>query len=352
MAACAGLRVLAYEDGFLAPARFVQRIVAARSRRQHAGPLPAGSPGPAAKIRRFQESASHETHRRQHRGAGDADARRRQRRLRRAAPLIDWHIAEGTDCIGVVGTTGESPTVNVEEHCEIIRVSVEHAAGRVPIMAGAGGNATSEAIELTRFAKQVGADCSLQVVPYYNKPSQEGIYRHFKAVAEAVDLPVVLYNVPGRTVADMQHDTVLRLAQVPGIVGIKEATGNIERAAWLIKQAPKGFSIYSGDDGTAVALMLLGGHGNVSVTANVAPRLMHELCMAAIEGDLKRATAHPPAPAVAAPAAVLRTQPGAHQVGAVAAGHLPAHVRLPILPLTEAGQALVEQALRDGGLLA
>ena len=196
-------------------------------------------------------------------GSVDYDALRR---------LIDWHIAEGTDCIGVVGTTGESPTVTVEEHCEIIRVAVEHARGRVPIMAGAGANSTHEAIELTSYAKQVGADCTLQVVPYYNKPSQEGIYQHFKAIAEAVDIPVVLYNVPGRTVADMQHDTVLRLAQVPGIVGIKEATGNIDRAAWLIKQAPQGFSIYSGDDPTAIALMLLGGHGNVSVTANVAPR--------------------------------------------------------------------------------
>ena len=265
--------------------------------------------------------------------------------------LIDWHIAEGTDCIGVVGTTGESPTVNVEEHCEIIRVSVQHAAGRVPIMAGAGGNATSEAIELTRFAQQVGADCSLQVVPYYNKPSQEGIYRHFRAVAEAVDLPVVLYNVPGRTVADLQHETVLRLAQVPGIVAIKEATGNIERAAWLIKHAPKGFSIYSGDDGTAVALMLLGGHGNVSVTANVAPKLMHELCMAAIEGDLKRATAlhmrllslhrqlfcePSPAPTKWAMSRLGRCRPD---------------VRLPITPLTPAGQALVDAALRDAGLL-
>ena len=189
--------------------------------------------------------------------------------------LIDWHIAEGTDCIGVVGTTGESPTVTVEEHCEIIRVAVEHAAGRVPIMAGAGGNSTHEAIELSRYAKKVGADCTLQVVPYYNRPSQEGMYQHFRAIAEAVDIPLLLYNVPGRTVADLQHDTVLRLAQVDRIVGIKEATGNIERAAWLIKQAPRGFSIYSGDDGTAVALMLLGGHGNVSVTANVAPRLMH-----------------------------------------------------------------------------
>jgi 4-hydroxy-tetrahydrodipicolinate synthase len=192
--------------------------------------------------------------------------------------LIDWHIAEGTDCIGVVGTTGESPTVTVDEHCEIIRVSVEQAAARVPIMAGCGANSTAEAIELTRFAKKVGANCQLQVVPYYNKPTQEGQYLHFKAIAEAVDLPMVLYNVPGRSVADMAHDTVLRLAKVPGIVGIKEATGNIERAQWLIREAPADFSIYSGDDPTAVALMLCGGHGNVSVTANVAPRLMHELC--------------------------------------------------------------------------
>ncbi len=265
--------------------------------------------------------------------------------------LIDWHIAEGTDCIGVVGTTGESPTVSVQEHCEIIRVAVQHAAGRVPIMAGAGGNATSEAIELTRFAKAVGADCSLQVVPYYNKPSQEGIYRHFRAVAEAVDLPVQLYNVPGRTVADLAPETALRLAQVPGIVAIKEASGDIERACQLIHRAPKGFSIYSGDDGTAVALMLLGGHGNVSVTANVAPRLMHELCMAAIQGRAREAAAlqfrllslHQqlfcePSPA---PTKWAMTQMGLCQP----------HVRLPILPLTPQGQALVGQALRDSGLL-
>jgi 4-hydroxy-tetrahydrodipicolinate synthase len=265
--------------------------------------------------------------------------------------LIDWHIAEGTDCIGVVGTTGESPTVSVDEHCEIIRVAVQHAAGRVPIMAGAGANSTREAIELTRFSKEVGADCTLQVVPYYNKPSQEGIYQHFKAIAEAVDLPVVLYNVPGRTVADMQPETALRLAQVPGVVGIKEATGNIERAAQLIKQAPAHFKIYSGDDGTAVALMLLGGHGNVSVTANVAPRLMHELCMAAIAGDVATARAihmrllalhkqlfcePSPAPAKWALSRLGRGRPD---------------VRLPITPLTPAGQQLVDAALRDAGLL-
>jgi 4-hydroxy-tetrahydrodipicolinate synthase len=198
--------------------------------------------------------------------------------------LIDWHIAEGTDCIGVVGTTGESPTVTVSEQREIIRVSVQHAAGRVPIMAGAGANSTAEAIALSQFCKEVGADCTLQVVPYYNKPTQEGIYRHFRAIAEAVDIPLVLYNVPGRTVADMQADTVLRLAEVPSIVGIKEATGNIDRALQILRRRPEGFAVYSGDDPTAVALMLLGGQGNVSVTANVAPRLMHELCMAAVAG--------------------------------------------------------------------
>ena len=266
--------------------------------------------------------------------------------------LIDWHIAEGTDCIGVVGTTGESPTVTVQEHCEIIRVAVAHARGRVPIMAGAGGNATAEAIELTRYAKKVGADCSLQVVPYYNKPSQEGIYQHFKAVAEAVDLPVVLYNVPGRTVADMAPETVLRLAQVPGIVAIKEATGNIERAAWLIKQAPKGFSIYSGDDGTAVALMLLGGHGNVSVTANVAPRAMHELCMAAIAGDAKKAAALQLQLLPLHKALFCEASPAPTKWALAQMGRCKAQVRLPLLGLTEAGQAQVRAALRDSGVWA
>jgi 4-hydroxy-tetrahydrodipicolinate synthase len=265
--------------------------------------------------------------------------------------LIDWHIAEGTDCIGVVGTTGESPTVSVEEHCEIIRVSVEHARGRVPIMAGTGGNSTREAIELSRFAKKVGADCTLSVVPYYNKPSQEGIYQHFKAIAEAADIPMVLYNVPGRTVADMQHDTVLRLAQVPGVIGIKEATGNIERAQWLIKQAPKGFSIYSGDDGTAVALMLLGGHGNVSVTANVAPQAMHELCKTAVAGQVREAAAIqmrllPLHKSLFCESSPAPTKWAMQRLGLIGGG-----LRLPIMPLTAAGQAQVEQALRDAGLL-
>jgi 4-hydroxy-tetrahydrodipicolinate synthase len=265
--------------------------------------------------------------------------------------LIDWHVAEGTDCICVVGTTGESPTVSVDEHCEIIRIAVEHARGRVPIMAGTGGNSTREAIELARFAREVGADCSLSVVPYYNKPSQEGIYQHFKAIAEAVDLPMMLYNVPSRTVADMAPETALRLAQLPGVIGIKEATGDIARAAHLIKHAPKGFGIYSGDDGTAIALMLLGGQGNVSVTANVAPRAMHDLCIAAIEGRVREATAlhmkllplHKHLFAEPSPAP---TKWVLSRLGRIGAG-----LRLPITPLTPAGEATLEQAMKDSGLI-
>ena len=266
--------------------------------------------------------------------------------------LVYWHVAEGTDCIGVVGTTGESPTVDVEEHCEIIRVAVEQAAGRVPVMAGCGGNSTTEAIALARFARQVGASSQLQVVPYYNKPGQEGQYLHFRAIAEATgDLPVVLYNVPGRTAADLQHDTVLRLAQVPGIVGIKEATGNLERAQWLVREAPEGFAIYSGDDATAVALMLCGGHGNVSVTANVAPRLMHELCMAALAGDVASAMA-----------SQMRLLP-VHRQLFVEANPIPVKwavarlglcggaLRLPLTGLEPGNQAKLEAALRESGLL-
>ena len=276
-------------------------------------------------------------------GSVDHDALRR---------LVDWHIAEGTDCIGVVGTTGESPTVDVAEHCEIIKVAVEQAAGRVPVMAGCGGNSTAEAIALAQFARQVGADSQLQVVPYYNKPGQEGQYRHFQAIAEATgDLPIVLYNVPGRSVADMQHDTVLRLAQVPGIVGIKEATGNLERAQWLIRDVSDGFAVYSGDDATAIALMLCGGAGNVSVTANVAPRLMHELCVAALAGDVK-----------AAMAIQLRLLP-LHKQLFVEANPIPVKwamarlglcggtLRLPLTELDAANQPKVDAALREAGLL-
>ena len=265
--------------------------------------------------------------------------------------LIDWHIAEGTDCIGVVGTTGESPTVSVQEHCEIIRVSVAQAAGRVPIMAGCGANSTAEAIELTRFAKEVGADCHLQVVPYYNKPTQDGQYQHFRAIAEAVDLPMVLYNVPGRSVADMAHDTVLRLARVPGIVGIKEATGNIERAQWLIRDLPSEFAVYSGDDPTAVALMLCGGKGNVSVTANIAPRLMRNLCAAAIAGDTRKAME-----------IQFKLMP-VHKQLFVQANPIPVKwamermglcfgtMRLPMTRLEREFEPVVESALRSAGLI-
>lgn len=275
-------------------------------------------------------------------GRIDADALRR---------LIDWHIAEGTDCICVVGTTGESPTVSVEEHCEVIRIAVEHAKGRVPIMAGTGGNSTREAIELSRFAKEVGADCALSVVPYYNKPSQEGIYRHFKAIAEAVDLPMMLYNVPSRTVADMAAETALRIAQVPGVIGIKEATGDIARAAWLIKHAPRGFGIYSGDDGTAVALMLLGGQGNVSVTANVAPRAMHDMCIAAIEGRVREATALHMKLLALHRHLFIEPSPAPAKWALARLGRCGAGVRLPITPLTAAAEATLEQALKEAGLL-
>ena len=209
--------------------------------------------------------------------------------LARFKSLIDWHIVEGTQGIVVVGTTGESPTVDFDEHKELIRIAVAHAAGRVPIIAGTGANSTAEAIELSESAKRSGAQLSLSVVPYYNKPTQEGMYRHFRAIAEAVDLPLILYNVPGRTVADLQNDTVLRLAQVSNIVGIKDATGSMERCSDLLRRAPKEFAIYSGEDVAGLPLILMGGHGVISVTANVAPRLMQEMCAAALAGDLPRA---------------------------------------------------------------
>ena len=265
--------------------------------------------------------------------------------------LIDWHIQEGTDCICVVGTTGESPTVTVEEHCEIIRVSVQQAAGRVPIMAGCGANSTKEAIELAKFAKSVGANCQLQVVPYYNRPTQEGLFQHFNAIAQAVDLPMVLYNVPGRTVADMAHDTVLRLAQVPGIVGIKEATGNIERAQWLIKEAPAGFAIYSGDDPTAVALMLCGGHGNVSVTANIAPRLMHELCVAALAGDPRAAMDIQRRLLPLHKGLFVEANPIPVKWAAARMGLCSQAIRLPLTPLSEPLRPALENLLQTTGLI-
>ena len=265
--------------------------------------------------------------------------------------LIDWHIQEGTDCICVVGTTGESPTVTVQEHCEIIRVSVQQAAGRVPIMAGCGANSTKEAIALAEFAKSVGANCQLQVVPYYNRPTQEGLFQHFSAIARAVDLPMVLYNVPGRTVADMAHDTVLRLAKVPGIVGIKEATGNIERAQWLIKEAPEGFAIYSGDDPTAVALMLCGGHGNVSVTANIAPRLMHELCMAALAGNPRAAMDIQNRLLPLHKGLFVEANPIPVKWAAARMGLCSPAIRLPLTELSEPLRPTLDNLLQSTGLL-
>lgn len=265
--------------------------------------------------------------------------------------LLDWHIAEGSDAIVVVGTTGESPTVDFAEHCQLIETTVQHVAGRVPVIAGTGANATREAIELAQFAKKAGADAHLSVVPYYNKPTQEGLYQHFKTIAEAVDLPMIVYNVPGRTVADLANDTALRLAQVPGIVGIKDATGDIERGTDLLKRAPRNFAVYSGDDATALALLLLGGAGTISVTANVAPRLMHEMCSAALKGDLAKARElnfrllglhrdlfiEPnPTP----------TKWALQTMGLIAGG-----IRLPILPLSAASHERVRIAMQAAGIV-
>jgi 4-hydroxy-tetrahydrodipicolinate synthase len=265
--------------------------------------------------------------------------------------LIDFHIAEGTDAIVVVGTTGESPTVDVEEHELLIAEAVKHANKRVPIIAGTGANSTREAIELATFSKKVGADASLTVVPYYNKPTQEGLYLHFKAIAEAVDMPHILYNVPGRTGADMSNDTVLRLAQIPNIIGIKDATGGIERGSDLLQRAPKDFAVYSGDDASTLALMLLGAHGTISVTANVAPRLMHEMCAAALKGD------------VATARAINFRLLGLHQKLFIEANPIPVKwavarmgkmnniLRLPLTPLTSAAQPAVEEAMRQAGVI-
>ena len=265
--------------------------------------------------------------------------------------LIDFHVAEGTDGIVVVGTTGESPTVNVEEHELLITEAVKHVAGRIPVIAGTGANSTKEAIELAAFSKKAGADASLTVVPYYNKPTQEGLYLHFKAIAEAVDMPHILYNVPGRTVADLSNDTVLRLAQIPNIVGLKDATGNIERGSDLLQRAPKDFAIYSGDDASTLALLLLGAHGTISVTANVAPRLMHEMCAAAMNGELAKARE------------INFRLLGLHRHLFVEANPIPVkwavarmgkikHAqRLPLTPLSQAAQAVVEAAMRQAGVL-
>lgn len=265
--------------------------------------------------------------------------------------LIDWHIAEGTDGIVIVGTTGESPTVSVEEHCELIRVAVEHTAKRIPVIAGTGGNSTAEAIELTAFAKKVGADASLQVVPYYNRPTQEGMYQHFKRIAEAVDLPVILYNVPGRTVADMSNDTIVRLAQVPGIIGIKDATGNIARATELLRLVPPSFAVYSGDDATAMALMFCGGKGNISVTANIAPRAMHELCVAAMQGDLATAIAINNRMLPLHTKLFVEPNPVPVKWAMHQMGKIPSGIRLPLVPLATEFQDTVRKALSEASVL-
>ena len=274
-------------------------------------------------------------------GSLDFDAYRR---------LIEWHVAEGTNAIVAVGTTGESPTVDPEEHGELIRVAVEAVKGHIPVIAGTGGNSTSEAIELTRHAKSVGATATLQVVPYYNKPTQEGLYRHFRKIAETVDLPMILYNVPGRTVADLANDTTVRLAEVPGIVGLKDATGDLARAADLLRRLPSRFAVYSGNDDSALALMLLGGHGVISVTANVAPHLMGELCKAALAGDLARARQINNQLLPLHFKLFVEPNPIAVKWALAKMGRIPGGIRLPLVPLSDAAQAVVQAALKEAGV--
>ncbi len=264
--------------------------------------------------------------------------------------LIEWHIAEGTDGIVIVGTTGESATVSVDEHCELIKFAVETAKGRVPIIAGTGGNSTVEAIRLTECAKEVGADAALVVVPYYNRPTQEGMYLHFKAIAEAVDLPIILYNVPGRTVADMSNETIVRLAAIPNIVGVKDATGNIGRGLELLRNAPSSFAVYSGDDPTAIALMLCGGAGNISVTANVAPRAMHELCKAAMGGEIAKAVAINDKVMPLHAKLFVEPNPVPVKWALAEMGMMPAGLRLPLAPLSADYHDTVRGALRDAGV--
>jgi len=270
--------------------------------------------------------------------------------LPRLQRLVEWHVGEGSDAIVVVGTTGESPTVNFDEHCQLIRTAVDTAAGRIPVIAGTGANATSEAIELARFAKAAGANAHLSVVPYYNKPTQEGLYRHFLAIAEAVDLPMIIYNVPGRTVADLANDTALRLAKVPNVVGIKDATGNIERGSDLLKRAPEGFAVYSGDDATALALTFLGGRGSISVTANVAPRLMHEMMAAALAGDLALARSVNFRLLALHKNLFLEANPIPVKWACAEMGLIEPGLRLPMTPLSSEYHVRVREALADAGI--
>lgn len=266
--------------------------------------------------------------------------------------LIDFHVNQGTDGIVIVGTTGESPTVDYEEHCQLISVAVEHVAGRIPVIAGTGANSTSEALTLTRQAKRLGADACLLVAPYYNKPTQEGLYQHFRTVAEAVDIPQILYNVPSRTGCDISNDTALRLAELPCIVGIKDATGNLERGTDLILRAPSHFAIYSGDDGSCLPLMLMGGKGVISVTANVAPRLMHEMCAAALAGDIDTARSinarlFPLHQKLFVEANPIPVKWVLHEMGLIGPG-----LRLPLVPLSPQYHAVLRSAMEHASLLA
>jgi 4-hydroxy-tetrahydrodipicolinate synthase len=272
--------------------------------------------------------------------------------LERFRRLLDFHVREGTDGIVVVGTTGESPTVDWDEHRLLIKTAVEHVAGRVPVIAGTGANSTREAIELSAFAKQAGAAMSLSVVPYYNKPTQEGLYRHFRAVAEAVDLPMIVYNVPGRTVADLSNDTLLRLAQLPNVFGVKDATANLERGTDLVRRAPERFAVYSGDDGTALALMLVGGHGVVSVTANVAPRLMHDMCTAAVSGEIKRARDLNARLIALHRTLFVESNPIPVKWAVCELGLIGPGIRLPLTPLSTSFHEVVRRAMRQAELIS
>jgi len=270
--------------------------------------------------------------------------------LPRFRKLIDWHVSEGTDGIVVVGTTGESPTVDFDEHKELIRIAVEHARGRIPIIAGTGANSTAEAIELAESAKKHGATAQLSVVPYYNKPTQEGQYQHFRKIAESVELPMILYNVPGRTVADLQNDTVLRLAQVPGIIGIKDATANLERGTDLLRRAPRNFAVYSGEDATALPLILCGGHGVISVTANVAPKLMHQMCAAALVGDVKKARELNNRLLPLHQRLFIETSPSPVKWAMAEMGLIEYGLRLPMVPVTERCHQPLREALHEAAL--
>ena len=263
--------------------------------------------------------------------------------------LIDWHIENGTDGIVAVGTTGESATLPVEEHLAAIEATVKHVNKRVPVIAGTGANNTVEAIALSKAAEQAGADYTLSVVPYYNKPSQEGIYQHFKAIAEATSIPMVIYNVPGRTVVSMSNDTILRLAEIPNIVGVKEASGNIGKNIELINSVPEGFVVLSGDDPTGLPFMLCGGHGVVTVAANVAPKLFADMCRAALGGDIATARRLNEQLIPIYNTMFCEPSPAAPKWGLSLLGKCEPHVRLPLVALTEAGQAKVRAALEKSG---